>query len=321
MGEAKHRKAIDPYYGKKPKYGRGILLSPPMVYDGKKVVLQSSSIDPGELRRSALFWDRLVWPDSAIISTGSNIDEEFLKAEGLLTRPRPTRYNQEAGLGGALSLTRLVSASDITVESRQVGLFVQQHVEEFLDLERAEPGQWTMAQGEGSLVMENEKFVKGRGQLVKLSRAIPLPDPGYPLQDLLEFKEKRQSEIIGLTHELDKFFSQVASAKDGDFELARLLRVVDRQCCDMIKVAKESKRRFRLGDLSFSLSLDSFESAVKRVAAWEAAGIVATGLPIVGGVLGGATSLVSISRGIGAREITARDNPFRVVGTIHKELV
>lgn len=321
MGEAKRRKAVDPYFGMKPKHGRGILLSAPISYDGKAIVAKSSSVDPAELRRAALFWDRLVWPDSQIISLGSNDDEKLLESEGLLTRPRPTRYNDAAGVGNMSALMRFTDSTNITIGIEQVKHFAQQHVDEFLDLERGEPGQWTLSQGEGSFVMKNKNFVEGRGQLVTLSRAIPLPDPNYPLHDLLEFKQKRRDEIVALTHELDKFFSQIANANDADFELSRLVRVMDKQCSDMLKAAKESKRKFYLGDLGFSLSLDSIESAVNRITAWEAGGIVATGLPFVGGVLGGAVSLVSFSRGIGARNLVSRESPFRVVSSIHEELV
>ena len=241
--------------------------------------------------------------------------------EGLLIRPRPTRYNDAAGVGYMSAMMLITGSTNITIGIEQAKHFAQQHIDEFLDLERGEPGQWTLSQGEGSFVMKNKNFVEGRGQLVTLSRAIPLPDPNYPLHDLLEFKQKRRDEIVALTHELDKFFSQIANAKDADFEMSRLVRVVDKQCSDMLKAAKESKRKFYLGDLSFSLSLDSIESAANRIIAWEAGGIVATGLPIVGGVLGGAASLVSFSRGIGARNLVTRESPFRVVSSIHKELV
>ncbi|WP_143076382.1 DUF6236 family protein [Roseovarius lutimaris] len=321
MGEAKRRKRLDPYFGMRPKNGRGILLSAPIVYDGKVILAKSSSVDPAELRRATLFWDRLVWPDSKIISLGSNSDEKLLEAEGLLIRPRPTRHNDAAGIGNMNSLMRTTESYDITLGIEQAKHFIQQHVDEFIDLERDEPGQWTMSQGDDSFVMKNDNFVAGRGQLMTLVRSIPLPAPDYPLHDLLEFKQKRSDEIVALTQELDKFFSQIANAKDADFEMSRLLRVVDKQCSDMIKVAKESKRKFYVGDLSFSLSLDSIESAANRIVAWEAAGTVATGLPLVGGLLGGATSLVSFSRGIGAKNLITRNSPFKVVSSLHKELV
>lgn len=325
MGEAKRRRALDPYFGMRPKHGRGILLSAPITYDGKKVVAETSSIDPAELRRAALFWDRLVWPDSRIISFGSNSDEKLLEEAGLLKRPRPKRYNDLAGIGNMSALMRIEDSRHITIASEQATFFARQHVAEFLELERNEPGQWVMSEGERSFVMTNENFVAGRGQLMTLTRAIPLPDPSFPIHDLLEFKHQRCDEIIGLTHELDRFFSLIANSRDSNFDLDRLLRVVDKQCADMIKVARESKRRFHLGDISFTLSLDSIESAANRAVAWAASGAIMTGMPLVGGALGGAlggiASVASLTRGLGARKLETRDSPFRVVATMHKELV
>ncbi len=115
MGEAKRRKIADKYYGMKPKHGRGIFLSAPITVDGEKIVAASSSIDPLELRRAVLFWDRLVWPDSKIISFGSNDDEKLLEAEGILTRPRPLSFNEQAGVGGISALYRIENSSDITI--------------------------------------------------------------------------------------------------------------------------------------------------------------------------------------------------------------
>lgn len=325
MGEAKRRKNIDPYFGMKPKRGRGILLSVPIVYDGRKVVAETSSIDPAELRRAALFWDRLVWPDSKIISFGSNSDEKLLETEGMLTRPRPDRYNDLAGVGNSSALFRIEDSREISIASEQAKLFASQHVEAFRDLERNEPGQWVMSEGDRSFIMKNDNFVEGRGQLITLARAIPLPDPHYPMHELLEFKHRRRDEVIGLTHELDRFFSQIANSRDADFELNRLLGVVDKQCADMIKAARESKRKFYVGDIGFSLSVDRIESAVNRTALWAALGSTATGMPLVGGALGGTlgaiASFASLSRSFGARKLETRDSPFRVVATMHEELV
>lgn len=166
MGEAKRRKAVDPYYGIKPKAGRGIFLSAPVTFTSGKMIAASSSINPCELRRAALFWDRLVWPESRIICFGSNSDEKLLQQEGILSRPRPTRLNYEAGVGNAQALMLITNSTDITLGFEQARLFGQQHVEEFLALDQAEPGQWVMAEGEGSIMLDNAEFSKNRGQLL-----------------------------------------------------------------------------------------------------------------------------------------------------------
>lgn len=320
MGEAKQRKALDPYYGLKPKLGRGIFLSAPIHYDGRQVTAATSSIDPAELRRAVLFWDRLVWPDSRIVSFGSNYDEITLENEGLLSRPRPQAYNDDAQVGSMSALVRIENSTNTTIGKHTSKYFVDQHVNEFLALDKNEPGQWVMAEGENSLHLTNQNFVPNRGQIVTLARAVPLPDATFPIDELLEFKERRRDEIVSLTFELDKFYSQIANSEDRDFEMNRILRVIDKNCADMIKVARESKRRFHLGDWNTSLSVNNFESAGNRVVAWDAIGS-SFGLPVVGGILGAAASFVSFDRGLGSRRLADRQSPFRVVTTMHNELV
>lgn len=321
MGEAKRRRKSDPYFGLQPKKGRGIFLSAPVEVSEEKVALKSSNINPAELRRAVLFWDRLVWPDSKIVSLGSNSDEQFLEKERILERPRPSNLNDEAGVGNMAALIRVENSTGISLGGEKWKLFAKQHVGDYLSLEAREPGQWVLAEGTTSLLMKADNFVKGRGQLLTLARAIPLPDPKFPLHDLLEFKEKRKDEIFAVNYELDKFYSQIATTSDPEFELNRLISVVDRQCADLIKASRESKRPFHIGDISVSLSVDGAESMINRIIAWETGVQTALGLPIVGAVLGASASVLTVGRGFGSKQKRDRSSPFSIAGSMHDELI
>lgn len=321
MGEARQRKATDPTFGIRPKNGRGILLSAPVIFDGLKTVAVTSNIDSAELRRSALFWDRLVWPKSLIVGFESNYDEELLEAEDILFRPTPTRPDgsiSRPSNGIGVSLT---DCFHTVISGENARLFADEHVHEFCKLDKKEPGIWVMAQGDNSIVLKNDHFVKGRGQLVTLARAIPLPNSNFPIQELLNFREKRLPEIVGLNHELDIFYSHISKSQDPDFELNRLIGVIDRKCADMIKVSRESKWKFHLGSLSISLSLDNFKSAIATGGGWEAFLSTQYNLPFVGGVLGATVPFISFDRGLGMRRLQNRNSPFRVIASMHRELV
>jgi len=318
MGEANRRKKNDPYFGMRPKNGRGVLLSVPISVEESKISTLDSSIEPSELRRAVLFWDRLVWPDSRIISFASNSDEETLEKEGILTRPRPVCLDVPQHMN---ALIRSSGGSTISLSDESANLFSNEHVQTYIDLEQKEKGQWMLSEGESSFMLKTQNFVAGRGQAITLARAIPLPSSNMPIPELLEFKLKRRDEIVALTHELDRFYTQIANANDSEFELARLLRVVDKHCADMISVSREAKQPFRLGSLSCSLSFDSVESAVKRAAACDAFTRATTGLPIVGGLLGAASSFVSFSPDFGMRKSVQSSSPYRVVTQMHQELI
>lgn len=321
MGEAKSRKKIEPYFGKKPKKGRGIFLSAPITFDGKKLVAASSSIDPAELRRAALFWDRLVWPDSRIISFGSNSDEKLLESEGLLSRPAPEFFNDEMNLGQMQALMRVENSYDITIGDQAAKVFSKQHLATFSALEKEEPGQWVMAEGDGSIILNDPDFFDGRGKVVRFARAIPLPSPAMPLHDLLDFKAKRSDEIVALNYELDNFYSQVRKSSDPDWEFERLIRVIDKNCSDMIKVSRESGKSFHIGDLNFSFSLNNWESGFTRATAWGLATPQLYGLNYAASALGFGSAFVSLDKGLGLRRKANRDSPFRVVASMHKEMI
>lgn len=112
----------------------------------------------------------------------------------------------------------------------------------------------------------------------------------------------------------------LANSVDSDHALQVAIREVDMACRDAIAVARESRWKFHLGDFNISLSLNNFESAVNRAAAWELIGRP-LGLPFVGAMLGSATAFISMEHGLGAKRLAQRESPFRVVGQIHKELV
>lgn len=315
MGEAKRRRKIEPHFGKKPKHGRGLLLSVPMMFDGNRFIAEQTTIASEELRRSVLFFDRLVWPDSRIISFDSGPDEALLQQEGILRRPTAT----VASLGNSAGLARFSNSFNMTVSGEAAQQFIAEHTAAYRALDANEPGNWVMSQGQGSLFFQNENYVPGRGQIVNLQRAIPLPSPDFPLPELLEFKLRRADEINDLLYEIDKFYSQVMSSKDEAFELGRLVAVIDRKCANLIEVSKESKWKFGLGDFSYSFSVDNVDAAFNRAVTWELAG-QSVGLPIVGGVLGGGISLVSFGRGFGIKERKDHTSPFNVVSKIHHEL-
>jgi hypothetical protein len=184
MGEAKRRKARDPTYGR-PK--RGLVVSPPVEIQGSTLRFLSQ-LDPQELRFALLFWDKLVWPKSRSVYIASGPDESFLEQAGILGRPEYT-FSGVAAPGLART-----------------------QIQAFLDLDRREPGVWSLAQGEDSFLLKDRILTEGNGAFVELHRAIPVPDKDVPLDDILRFRDKRSDELQLLRHRIDIF---VASINDS----------------------------------------------------------------------------------------------------------
>jgi Family of unknown function (DUF6236) len=277
------------------KRSRGLVMSSPMEVNKEELLVKSFSLDLQEIRFALLFWDRLAWPLMWIFGPDCSPDEQFLIDAGILSRPKAPYYDGDI--------------ADIVAYSQ---------VHAFLEIEQREPGLWVLAQGENSLLLKNRVLEVGRGALIELHRAIPIPDKDVPLSDILEFKAKRSDDLQNLQQEIDSFFTSVNNAADKEFELRRHIKQIDAACADLLKVAKESIIRFRLSDLRASFELRPFAAIVAGAGGWRWGAEYE--MPLVGAALGAAAASLKLSRDFGMRGLKVRSSPYRYVYRFHTEL-
>lgn len=293
MGESRNRKNNDKFYGYMPKYGMGLVVSNPMTIEGNSMTFHSNCLDSALLRSHLLFWDRLVWPISRAIHIQGGADEDFLISCGILKRPDYSVF----GSGGRLLLQSQINA--------------------FNDLNTREPGQWALSMGEGSTVLlDDDTFTPERGILLKLNNSIPVPDRDVPLNDILEFKQKRRDELTYLRLELDKLYDRIINSQDSEHALNSALTQINCACEDAIKVAKESSIPFKMSSWNLNISIDPM-SIFSGVTA--AAAALTSGVPIGGSLLTAAS--VSMATSVGIKQKTNSNKPFNYVTSIHKEFI
>lgn len=158
-----------------------------------------------------------------------------------------------------------------------------------------------------------------------MHRAIPLPERDVPLEDLLNFKEKRRDEIKSLTLELDGLFSRIINSADSDFELNRAIAEIDQKCSDVIIVGKESGVKFSLSDFSYGVSLEV--NSTDLLTAGAAGAIMGStfGLPLVGGAIGVAASTLKFKVSLGGKLQRSTEanklalSPYRVISSLINE--
>lgn len=295
MGEAKRRASSDPYFGKVPKSGKGLIISNPLVIDGTSVFIRNSNLDPLELRRALLFWDRIVWPTSNGIFICGGIDSEYLEERGVLKRPR---YQVNGDAAAALA-----------------DAFLQA----FNEKEIAEPGQWALSTGEDALILRSSEVINDRGASVDLYRAVPIPNHDVPLEDILNFREKRLPEVRAFVVAIDEFYEKWACAEDQAHQLNLAKRQIEIACLDLIKVTRESKNPFRLSSWKIGFALNP----ISIVGAASLGKILdpVLGLPGLGAVLTGAASTISIKRDIGFKRDVAASKPFRFSATLELDAI
>jgi len=295
MGESKRRKASDPNYGQ-PK--RGLVISAPLEIQGTSLRMKSPNLDPQELRFALLFWDRLAWPSSRMLHLPSGPDEQFLETAGVLVRPSVTFMGDMAQ---GMAMTQIAA---------------------FKQFDQNEPGMWALAQGENSFLLRDGDLEVDKGAFIELYRAVPVPDRDMPLNDILEFKQKRRDELLLLRNEIDNIFFELNTANSGAAELANHVATIDAACADAIRVSKEWQFPVRLSNIKASIELRPFATLAGAIAGYTAAG--ALSLPITSSILAGAASATApalkIASDFGWRGLRPRQGPYRYVSQFHDEL-
>ena len=299
MGEAKKRKTGDLNYGnipKRPDY-RGLVISPPLAINADgSLKIRSSNIDPQELRFSLLFWDRLSWPSSSTIFLGSNDDESFLESCKILERPH-YRMNGEAG------------------DAILYGQFIA-----YSECEAKAPGAWAMAQGDNSLIARGRMKETGKGALIELSRAVPIPMHDVPLNDILEFKERRRDELMRFRFHMERLAYDIANSPDRSEQLELHLKDIQSACSDLIAIGKDWQ--FPMKVSSFKASLNLKPSLIASVqGAWEFGSQLCTEVATVAAAATGLFKGVKIDTDFGFRTPKKPLSPYRYAYHIHKELI
>ncbi|HEF5874758.1 TPA: hypothetical protein SAY52_005437 [Burkholderia cenocepacia] len=300
MGEAKYRKLNDPTFGHIPKnaqsQSRGIVISCPMEVREGHVLTKSSMLDPQELRFALLFWEKLAWPTTRAVSFPGGPDAEFLEGAGVLSRPM---YEFNGAIGDVLARAQMQALAD---------------------LNDRDPGAWAIAQGENSLILTASTMQVGNGAYVELHRAIPIPTVDVPLNEILEFRERRRDELLVLRRELDTFVSDIESAEDHAVALAKHIASIDSACADLLKLGREWRFPVLLSNIKASVSL-GMRTLVPAFGAGWAAGI-SYGMPaaiVAAGVAGAACSL-ELKADLSLRTIKRPMSPFRYAYRAHEEL-
>lgn len=298
MGEAKRRKQSDPNFGRVPKTAhiRGLVVSPPIEIQGDRLFAKSSTLDPQELRFALLFWDRLVWPSSRAIHFANGPDEDFLERAGILTRPEYT-LNGDIAQGIARG-----------------------QVQAYLDLERSEPGAWALAQGENSFLWRDGLADEGKGALVELHRAIPIPKQDVPLADILEFRLRRRDELVALRYQIESFVSEIEGAADKPLALQRRIAELDQACANLLIVGREWQSPVYLSNMKASFSLSPAKFLPAAAGGWVLGQPYGLTAAAAAAAFAGAASTLEIKGDYGLRSMKRPTSPYRYAYQIHQEL-
>lgn len=272
---------------------RGVVLSNPLTIRGNTVYMKSGDLDPVELRRALLFWDKIVWPSTNGIHIPGGGDANFLEQQNKLIRPL-FRVNGD----GATTLSMAFSETYRILADRH-------------------PGKWILSEGQKSLQVHGQNVENGRGLVAQLFNSVPIPDRTMPLEDIIKFREKRTDEVVALRMCIDGFYQQWINSEDKDHQRMLATSKIDTASADMVRVARESKLPFAMS--SWKINFGASPDVIKALAGYLGAA-QAMDLSTVGSLLvGAATSTLSVGTDIGLRN-SDDSSPFNYVASMEKSL-
>ena len=197
---------------------KGIVVSPPFepIYTGG--ISCGGDPDPIELRKYLMYWDEIDYPSNALIHISSP-EVDYLEQTGKLKRTH-VRFQ------GSIS-------------SGKGEFFIQAQEAAFRKNQNEEPGCWTIAQ------LANIPFYTqqntGIGIEIELYDMLPVPSTDTPLADILEFKEKRQDELIAFRCYMDEINEKIINSKDIPRTRNTQMTRIELALKDIDKTLKESK--------------------------------------------------------------------------------
>lgn len=275
---------------------RGLIVSPPLSIKGNTFFVRQTWLDEQELRFSLLFWDKLVWPVGPIHMASSNEQEKHLEDCGVIERPF-----YDTGSMDARGLLKGQMAA-------------------YQDHESKNPGAWAIAQGENSLLVAGGVAEVGKGALIELARAIPIPASNVHVNEILELKERRRDELMRFRLHLEELAREVASAEDRSEALQLKIKEVDDACADLIALGKDW--RFPMHVSTFKTSLNLKPSLVASVrGAWEFGSNLGVEFATMAAAAAGIYHGLKIDTDLGLRSPRRPISPFRYAYHIHNELI
>lgn len=215
---------------------RGIIASPGVINPLPNGFQMERSISIEEISYYILYWQKVVIPGNNLVYIGVP-QEEGLIACGAIERPRINflgSYQGDMVTNAILSCQSLV-AKELTKDRRT---------------------DWVIHQAGNDLCLQAEFLEKKDLLKFDLVNALPVPQEGTPINEILEFKEKRKDELNELHALLDELYLEILKSPDQDLIAKKEVERLSTLIASLERISGERFKKTRKYDLSVSINLD-----------------------------------------------------------------
>jgi hypothetical protein len=280
---------------------RGIIAAPARVSGNGVSFRSEGGLSAQDVRYFVLYWDRVVIPTTNLIHLAVPEEDELLKA-GVLTRPRIVFSGVFNG--------ELVARAQLLAQTRIAG-----------DLIRNDrSADWVLHQIGSDLIIPDAESMEKQMIRVDLVDCLPVPRGDVAVADVLEFKERRNDELMQLHEAIDALYFEILSSPDPGLRSKQAIHRFTESIKEIEKVSAEKWKVFEKFDLSAEINING-----KEVVTTVAAGAVFDfytnifTMP-VGTIVGAVASLISIKASVTkAFEASKEKKVLGYLARCHKE--
>lgn len=325
---------------------RGIVIAPSFSVPGP------IAIDRSFLYFCVLYWDVLDCPEDDLgDSLLKNQPElQLLQEEGLLKRTRGRFFKKERGhallsfhgehprefwaVAQLYSLLKHHQSGQQWTLGNQLAIDINADISKFYFVENVGDLMKPKASGILRISTEPEHVLNSfdRGPIVDLTfqDALPVPDPGLPLEEVLEFKQRHQDEFVDFRVALDEMYLEIIDSADLVAARSIATRRIQQTLGNINRILEEDRIKRFIASMKTGLSISlSVSDVIKNVAPYAISGACLGSrfdLPELGaalGVAGAVASAVDVDLDLSAfrpKDLPGIRSDFRYLFFVRKEL-
>ncbi|EOY0980347.1 TPA: hypothetical protein OXO77_004239 [Acinetobacter baumannii] len=200
-----------------------------------------SSLDRREVRKALTYWDEIAYLTNNVVYQSDNEIEE-LKKFGVASELNTPLIGS---IRGNQEFINFIKFSEINTINSKI---------------KENPAYWSVANN--SYFDRNEEYLADAKELtleIELYQTLPVPSADTPLEKIIEFKEKRGTEILAFREYFEDLVIDICDSKSFDRKKNLEIERVKRSLLDIDRVMKEGKIKIIYDNLRNIVKKDFLE--------------------------------------------------------------
>lgn len=215
---------------------RGIITTSNKFELGNNSFKVTSGLTREDIRFYLMYWDKIVVPTNNLIHVGVPDEKDLLDC-GAISRPQVR--HQGAFSGNAAATAIMMGQCTITQE-----------------LLKDTSTDWVIHQAGDKLLLP-ERFSHINNVLrVTLAGALPVPNADVPINEILEFKERRSDELGALHNALDELYIDILKSPDQNLSTQKAFEQLKLDIENLNKVSFDWFKLTKKYDISAEFNLN-----------------------------------------------------------------